>query len=88
MSHLLHSSERVGARPVGRPYAAVLAEKRGDALQVVDRVVLIKPDAQVVRLPDRIRILSGDSPIEPTWGFWISVETMDPYHAILDWDGS
>ena len=76
---------------IGKPYAAVMvSRKKGKDLVIVPgQIHLLKDDTQVVELPEDYTILNPEdgTPIEPSFSFWITTETFDPFHAVIDWDG-
>jgi hypothetical protein len=68
----------------------LVARGRGKdgTLEVVPGSVAVM-DAEVVRLPDGVMVVGpGGEVIAPTWGFWVTTESIDPYHLLTDWDGN
>jgi hypothetical protein len=93
MTHPLQKhikSGRLRARRLGRPYAAIMVERKGNTLRIIpDQLHILKHDIYVVELPEDITVLPplGNEPVQSSSRFWITTETFDPYHAVLDWDG-
>ena len=86
--HFVASKNMFAARSVQRPWAAVSVEvlKGGKILQVkTGSICVIKSDAMIVPLPKTIRVVSDEGEEStPTWGFWVTTETFDPWHLLLD----
>ena len=83
--HFLKKSELHGQHVLGKPRACVDVRFVDDALHVSDRIGVLKADALVVNLPERIQVLGTDGkPIKPTGTFMITVETFNPHHALVD----
>jgi len=86
-----------GAQPslfpqtVGRPYAAVVVENTGKKKLAIQlgQIQVMKHDAYVVMLPDDFKVINPEdgTVIDAEHTFWITTETFDPYHAVIDWDG-
>jgi hypothetical protein len=77
-------------RRLGRPFAAVMVERDGQTLRIIpEQFKILKPDTQIAELPDDIAVMApvGKQAVPPERRFWITVQTFDPYHAVLDWDG-
>jgi hypothetical protein len=56
---------------------------------VVDGPVSITSGTEFSPLPADVMVVDSEGNIlEPTWGFWVSLETFDPFHLLTDWDGS
>lgn len=67
----------------------VVPRRRGNQRQLVveEGSVGITKGAEFAPLPSDVNVCdSHENPLAPTWGFWISIETCDPYHLLLDWD--
>lgn len=80
--HLLYDIE------LPHPYAAVIAVWDKKNLVVQDRsLMLVKTGAKFAPLIDTgLQVISEDGePIQPTGTFYISPETLDPHHLIIDW---
>jgi|WetSurMetagenome_2_1015567.scaffolds.fasta_scaffold11132_2 hypothetical protein len=96
MSHFLTIDEaghwRV-RRPPSRAAVRVRVEphKRREPRKLVVEsgvFVLKANDVALVPLPEDVVVMSkGGEVLKPTWGFWVSVETFDPYHVLTDWEG-
>lgn len=85
-----------GIRPLIRPrllgkhYAAVTVVRKGKRLIVVNGSFSIaKPDTMIAEIPDDFDVIAPDKKevVTQTYAFWMSTETFDPCHLILDWDG-
>jgi hypothetical protein len=65
--------------------------KRGEPRRLIvepDILILKARDVALVPLPEDVIVVSEDGEVlKPSWGFWVSVETFDPYHVLTDWDG-
>jgi len=87
MTHFL--DKRV-PRPSYSPIRVVVTvELVGKVLRIVDKPLgFSKEGSLFMPLPKDVVVtsLEGD-PIFPCWGFWISLETIDPFHLLMDWDG-
>lgn len=83
MSHILKNGAK---RAVGKPYAAVQVEVYGKKLIVHDgSLCLVKGDTLVTELPSEFKVYGIDGEeIPPANKFYITVETINPYHLILD----
>lgn len=86
MSHPLTGTR---GYPIGKPWAAVKAERRGDEFHLVsgEGLVILKVDALVAPLPTEFIVFDPDGqPVLPTRGrrFVISTETIDPFHLIAE----
>lgn len=90
--HFLRKDELYSTRHVALR-AAVMVEfhqvgRKGRRL-VVDPPLRFARDAEFARLPPDVEVVDSEgNPLEPTWGFWVSTETFNPYHLVTDWDGS
>ena len=86
--HFLGAVER--PYPLGRPRAAVMvaSEERGARLVIDDEygIVVARADALFYPLPDHCKVFRDGKEIKPSKGkrFWVSTETFDPYHMILE----
>jgi hypothetical protein len=59
--------------------------KKTAVLHVTDKIFVMKPDALMVELPDGVTVVDDDGkPIRPSGKFMVSVETFDPFHALVD----
>lgn len=90
--HFAASKDMWAVRAVQRPWGAVEVQvlKGGKTLQVkTGSICVIKADALIIPLPKGIRVVSDEGEaIEPTWGFWVTTETFDPWHLLIDLDTS
>lgn len=89
MSHPLHQDERRGCEALGRTWAAVEVVNAGDHLQLNPEagVFIAKADALWMPLPERLQLRAPNGEVlRPSSGrtFFISAETFDPYHAVLE----
>jgi hypothetical protein len=87
--HFLRKDELSCPRELGKARAAVRVKVDGTRLVMtaVDAIVVAKRDALFVPLPERIRVIGPDGKaIKPSRGarFWITVETLDPYHLVTE----
>lgn len=94
--HFLRKNENPGwgARHTTRVLAAVRV--RHETVDREDRLVLdpdpeadpfsfVKPGTALVKLPDRVPVLAPDgSRIKTSHQFWVTTETFNPYHLVLD----
>lgn len=74
---------------IGRQRAAVLVHVRGRHELVVqpDRIMALKPDALITRVPSTVTVVSEDGkPIVPGAGaaFFVTTETFDPCHLVCE----
>lgn len=89
--HLVKNPQR--SMRTDRPLAAVIVHTlngRQPRLQVTeDSPVMVKTDTYFVLLPDTITVIDAfGNPITPSGQFWISGETIDPQHVLIDRDTS
>lgn len=94
MTHFLRKGE-VSGSSVQQPIACVTCrlEKIGgkEVLRLVDTedvIGILKVGSLVAPLPDRVSLLPAedDVPIVAEHRFWVSTETIDPYHVVIDTD--
>jgi hypothetical protein len=76
---------------IGRPQAAVTVEYLGNktfAVQIGGFTIL-RDDTYVVEIPKDYKIIDPNEGliIEATHNFWITAETFNPFHAVIDWSG-
>lgn len=76
---------------VGRERAAVRVEairKNGKYIElrvVPGSLCVIKPDAIVAPIPESLSVVDTDgNPIQAERQFFISTESFDPYHLVID----
>jgi len=78
-------------RNIGRPQAAVTVEYLGKKTFAVQTggFIILRDDTYVVKIPQDYRIIdpNGGLIIEATHNFWITTETFNPFHAVIDWNG-
>lgn len=70
------------------PYAAVIVVRDKKNLVIQDcSLMFVKRGATFAPLTDTgLQVISEDGePIQPTGTFYISLETIDPHHLIIDW---
>ena len=75
---------------IGKPYACVTVEAKGkDFFIIPSNISIAKLETLFVPLPNKFRVLSpdGSGVVRPTHRFWITTETFNPFHLIIDWDG-
>ena len=89
--HFAASKDLFLERRVRRQSAGVRVHvlKGGKTLQVEGgSLCIVKADALIIPLPPKIRVVSEEGEeITPTWGFWVSTETFDPYF-LASWRAS
>ncbi|MGV2887546.1 hypothetical protein [Paenibacillus taichungensis] len=86
--HPLSSKHLVNQMELQHPYAAVIAVRNKKTLVVKDGSFLfVKKGAKFAPLKDTgFEVVSEDGkPIQPTGDFYISLDTFDPCHTIIDW---
>jgi hypothetical protein len=82
MSHIIKGGY---SKTLDKPYCAVKIKVKGKKLIIQDGIVIAKPDTQIAELPENYKIVNKDNEeIQPTNKFYISVETINPYHLIFD----
>lgn len=87
MSHFLRESEASYYRTVRASHAAVRVEVRAGHLWVGDGGIYIPETDRSVSfapLPKRVKILSEDGEIRSAGRFWVSLDTFDPFHLVMD----
>lgn len=94
MTHFLLAREkRVGY--LRRPLAAVTvraAKKGKDRVLIVQTsdevkhpIGVLKVGVTLAPLPSGVKVLDDEGePIAPSHGFWVTTETLDPYHMLID----
>lgn len=95
MTHPLDKYKELTAKSVriNKPYAATIVKNEKGVLRTTKSsegksIVAVMPGTEVAPLPDELRVMFLEEELEPMRSFWITVGTIDPYHGILDWDGS
>lgn len=71
-----------------KPYAAVIAHRKSNQLIVQQGSVhLVKQDTLFAPIDgSNLQVVAVDgTPIKPEGAFYISLETIDPMHLIIDW---
>ena len=89
--HFLRKAEREPLFWLPRPWAAVCVQVNKNELVVQSEMFVAKGGIALGLLPERFRVVSGDGEIVlPTSGarFFISLETFDPCHLLLEWGGA
>lgn len=69
------------------PWAGVMVKRRGRNTLEIGEIVILKPDTIVARLPDTFEVTgpsTGEVIRSERDGFWITVESIDPYHVVCD----
>ncbi len=96
MSHFLVRGEMESwKRPMtlGRPIAAVVCrherEGKSDRLRIHagdgGGIVVAKVGLALAPLPASVRVVGpADEPVEPSTRFWVTLDTFDPFHLVLD----
>ncbi len=79
----------VGAKSIGRPRAGIkVRREKGGLLVNAGEIGVLKSDALVVPLPSYLHVVDsdGEGSIKPSNGksFFITTETFDPYHFIVE----
>ena len=71
---------------VKRPHACVKVELvNKTTLRVLPGVALIKPGTYVQLVPEKINVIDGSSgEISASGRFYVTSETIDPYHLLID----
>lgn len=96
MGHFL--GKRAFSRPLTKPWAMVQAEVRGRKTLVIPATVMregeeranigvLKPPVQLAELPDDVAVVDADGDkLKPSPGrkFYVSTETIDPCHALVE----
>lgn len=77
--------------PLKREIAAVKVEVVGKTLRVVEGsgIAVIDPSKQVTLapIPEGYTVTSSDGEaILPSRGFWVTLDTIDPFHLLADAD--
>ncbi len=71
-----------------RPYVCVKIETtsyRPPTLTILPDILFLKTGTSLLRVPEDIIIQSQDGEkILPSGAFWMTSETIDPYHLLLD----
>lgn len=89
--HFLRKTEREPVFRLPKPWAAVSVRVDKDKLVVQSEVFVAKEEIALVLLPERFKVVSsGGEIVRPTSGarFFISLETFDPCHLLLEWGGA
>jgi len=84
MAHILRDSR---SRTIGREHAAVMVEVGKNAKLVVQDkgVQVLKSDTLIAKLPSNYIVVGWDGKgIGALNEFYITVETINPYHYVLD----
>jgi hypothetical protein len=82
--------EQSGTTWTTKPLASVMCEWKDGSLVLVkgDSIRLAKPGLSVALLPKHVAVRDPYMlrRLNPGRQFWVSVDTFDPYHLILDID--
>lgn len=82
MSHIIKNCY---SRPIGKNHVAVRATVEGKKLITDGELVFVKPDTQIAELPPAYKVIdSNGEEIPPSGKFYITVQTINPYHLIMD----
>lgn len=87
MTHILKDKEVWGLVKITRPWVAVCVQKvKANEVVVAGGIDIVKAGATLAPLPDRIKVVSSEGDVlRPERGrFYITTETIDPYHLICD----
>lgn len=75
-------------RELGKPWASVTVRVAKEVLTIQPGGIgILRSDVQIARLPERFKVIGEDGiEVKPSKGkaFWITVESMDPYHAVCE----
>jgi hypothetical protein len=83
--HFLKKKEIFKAAPIERRRACVTARYEDGKLWIQDGIGVTKTDAIFVELPERIAVVGSDGKrIKATGKFFVSVETFNPFHLVVD----
>lgn len=82
----MHPLQSPASMEIGKPYAAVRAERVGKLLMVIPGTVeILRADTKIAQVPDKLSIVDANkNPIMPSGRFYMTTETIDPYHMVLD----
>lgn len=87
MSHVL-AGRTHAERTTYRPYAAVMVEvikQRPLTLRVLPGVRAVKSGVYMAQLPESAIVCDDDGEtVEASGTFYITVESIDPYHLLID----
>lgn len=54
-------------------------------LQPTDKIIFLKPGSVLHKLPEAVKVISAEGEvITATGAFWVTAETIDPYHCVTD----
>jgi hypothetical protein len=83
--HLLHKSE-IPNYPVilEKPWAAVKVRVEKKDLELTSAICVAKAGTAFAELPARIKVQAEGKPLRAEHKFYISIETIDPYHLLID----
>ncbi|MFB5269350.1 hypothetical protein ACE41H_21560 [Paenibacillus enshidis] len=78
--------ENKHSRELGRPYAAVQVEHINKVLVVIPgSVSILKEETKITKLPSAYPVVDSEGYlIKPSGQFYITTETFDPYHMVID----
>jgi hypothetical protein len=85
--HPLHGTYKFSMR-LPKPYVAVVAQRHKNQLIVQPGALqIVKPDTLFASLRDtRLQVVNEDGTLITASGeFYVSLETIDPMHLIIDW---
>jgi hypothetical protein len=86
MSHTLKKYAGHHIMRLEKPYAAVKVERKGKRLVVIPgSICLVKPGTEFAVLYDHKVVSEDGETLQPSGVFYISTETFDPYHLVIDW---
>ena len=92
--HFLNKDELWRARAIQRPCAAVkvrFTRKARERVLTVEHgfVAILGHDAIIAPLPKDVVVVTEDGEaIEASRGFWVTIETFDPWHLLMDFEPS
>ena len=79
-------SNCIGKTKLEKPYVAVMVKRVGNKLIVCEKdgLKICKPDTKIGKLSSKIKVYCKNEQIKADNNFYITMETIDPYHMVLD----
>lgn len=88
MSHFIKGGSLAGvySRNIGKIYCAVKVKFKSNKLYVEDGgISVVKPDTKIAELPTKFKVYNSENEeVQPSGKFYISVETINPFHLLMD----
>ena len=81
MSHFLKDPY---VRTLTRDHAMVEVELAGKSRLEIKGIAVAKAGTTWTRLPEIMQISGAGEVVTPSKQFWVSVETINPWHGIID----